>query len=170
MLFKGRRGAGKTLSMVREACIFYMNGWRVISNFKLPFGEYMKDEDILNIDKNSEIYRCVLVVDEIQLYLDSRSGMSKTSKKFSNFIQQIRKRGIILLCTTQYLNTVDKRLKQHLDYLASPKYYEKYHAVVLEYEDMTSVEDTFFEDPDVRRIVFDAKPIYPLYNTDELIR
>jgi len=62
---------------------------------------------------------------------DSRRSMAKQNLKFSNFIQQIRKRNIILLGTTQYSNTVDLRLRQHLDIIAYPNYIENIKYVKL---------------------------------------
>lgn len=169
VLYKGRRGCGKTLTMVKDSLRFYIDGWKIFHNFSMTFGQYISNEEILNIDKSSDLRRCVLVIDEIQIFFDSRQSMTKKNQKFSNFIQQLRKRGIILLCTTQFINTVELRLRQHLDIIAIPKFIEKYNVCQVKYEDVTSLEDEDILEPNSYTIVYDTTPIYNLYDTDTLI-
>ena len=169
LMYKGRRGAGKTLTLVKDALAYYENGWQVYSNIDLPFASYMENSEILAIDKSSDIYNCVLILDEIQIFFDSRRGTSKQNVTFSNFIQQIRKRNIILLCTTQFSNTIDLRLRQHLDVLAMPTFLKKYPICIVKYVDLTSLEDEWVVEAVTRTIVYDPKPIFELYNTSELV-
>lgn len=170
VMYKGKRGAGKTLTMVKDAFKFLNKGWLVYHNFSMVFGKYIDTKEILAIDKNSEIRNCVLVIDEIQIMFDSRRSMKNVNINFSNFIQQLRKRNIILLTTTQFSNTVDLRLRQHLDVIAEPKYSQKYDVCECKYTDVTSLEsENFFNEPTSFTVVFDAKPIYELYNTNTLI-
>ena len=100
VLYTGRRGAGKTLSMVKDGYKFSLNGYKVYSNIELGFAEYVENDWILNIHK-TELHDIVLIIDEIQLLIDSRRSARKGNVDFSYFIQQIRKRNIIILCTTQ---------------------------------------------------------------------
>lgn len=172
IMYKGRRGCGKSLTMVKDAYRFFKMNWKVYHNFSMKFGEFIDTEDILKIDKNSEIRNCVLVIDEIQIYLDSRRSMKKINMDFSNFIQQIRKRGIILLTTTQYTNTVDLRLRQHIDVIAEPRYNKDLHVCEVRYIDVTSAESTFidgFPEYNAFITVYDTKPVYDLYDTNTLI-
>jgi hypothetical protein len=169
VMYKGRRGAGKTLTLVKDAFTYYKNGWEIVSNFHLPFASYMDDKDIMAIDKTSDIRKVVLCIDEIQIFFDSRRGMAKGNLTFSNFIQQIRKRGIILLCTTQFSNTVDLRLRQHLDVIATPNFIDKYPVVAVKYIDLTSIEDEWVTEPVEKTVVYDPRPIFGLYDTEELI-
>ena len=171
VLYKGRRGCGKTLTMVKDGYRFHLAGWRVLRNFFCSFGEYISEDDILDLDKNSEIYNCVILIDEVQIFFDSRRSMKGTAINFSNFIQQIRKRNIILLGTTQYANTVDLRFRQHCDVLAYPNYIKKFNCCEVLYVDLTSTEDITIniKEPVHTKIVYDAIPIYKLYNTEELI-
>ena len=70
VIYLGRRGAGKTTTMVKDAYIEYMRGRRVISNMEsLTFGEYMSNEDIVKINKQSDIENAVLLIDEMQIFL-----------------------------------------------------------------------------------------------------
>lgn len=68
VLYRGARGKGKTLTMVKDAYKFHLLGYRVISNLNLKFGEYMSSTELLNLSKTSDLKNCILVIDEIELY------------------------------------------------------------------------------------------------------
>ena len=99
VLYKGKRGCGKTLTMVKDGWNYYKRGWRVLRNFDCSFGEYIGEEEILNLDKNSDLFNCVIMMDEVQIFFDARRSMRNQNLHFSNFVQQIRKRNIVLLGT-----------------------------------------------------------------------
>lgn len=173
ILYTGRRGCGKTLSMVKDAKKFFENGWTIYSNIELNFShEYMNDDDILKINADSKIDNCVLMIDELQVVLDSRRSMAKKNIEFSHFIQQIRKRNIVLLCTTQFGGTVDLRFRQHVDVEARPNYKKKWHVCEVLYVDVTSINDWDINDerPQVAKVLFNCKQIYGLYDTLNIVR
>jgi hypothetical protein len=174
VLYKGRRGCGKTLTMLKDGLKYYSAGYNILRNFNCSFGEYISNEEILALDKNSDIDNCVLMIDEMQIFFDSRRSMQKTSINFSNFIQQIRKRNIILLCTTQYSNTIDLRLKQHLDIIAYPNYNKEFSVCEVLYIDLTSIEDNLLtnrnSEPASIKVVYYAQPLFKIYNTNQMIR
>lgn len=172
VFYKGARGKGKTLTMVKDGSKYFKNGWRILRNFNCRFGEYIKEEEILNLSKDSELYNCVIMIDEIQVFFDARQSLRKNHINFSNFIQQLRKRNIILLATSQYSNTVDLRFRQHVDIIAYPKYIKEIQVCVVTYIDVTMIEDATLQKielPSVT-IVFNARKVFPLYDTTEMIR
>jgi hypothetical protein len=171
ILYKGRRGAGKTLTMIKDGYVFFKNGYKILRNFDCLFGQDITNEEILNLNKSSEVENCVLMIDEMQIFFDSRRSMRTSSIQFSNFIQQIRKRNIILLCTTQYSNTIDMRLRQHLDIIAYPNFDKKYDVCEVIYIDLTSIEDNILsgiQKPNYIQLVYYTKPFYKLYNTNQM--
>ncbi len=177
VIYTGRRGAGKTLTMIKDAINFYHDGWRIYSNMyslNIPH-TYISEEEMLGIDKHSGINDCVLIVDEIQLLLESRRSQKNTNVKFSHFIQQIRKRNIVMLCTTQFSGTVDVRLRQHIDVRVKPRIDVNLDVVFVIYEDLTSIEDEYGMQnslrgmPDSVSMVFDARDVYGVYNTREML-
>ena len=98
--------------------------------------------------------------------------MKSRNLNFSNFIQQIRKRNIILLGTTQYANTVDLRFRQHCDIVVYPKFVKDLNVCEVLYVDATSTEDLLFNrvsQPTTIPLVYEADKVFKLYNTDELI-
>lgn len=171
ILYKGRRGAGKTLSMVKDGYRYKENGYRIFSNFGLKFAEEISNDDILKLDKNSDIYDCVILIDEVQIFFDSRRSMKKEAMNFSNFIQQIRKRNITILGTTQYSNTVDLRFRQHTDIVAHPNFIKSLKVCEVTYIDMTSLEDmSGNQEPRSVKIVYNPIPIFKLYDTTKMIK
>lgn len=172
-LYTGARGRGKTLTMVKDGYQFYKNGYKILRNFSCEFGDYISNEEIVELDKESNIKNAVLMIDEIQIFFDSRRSGRKQNLNFSNFVQQIRKRNIHLLCTTQYANTVDLRLKQHLDFIARPFFNPEFNVCEVIYEDLTSVENSLFtgilKEPEKAIIVYDCLPVFKLYDTTEMI-
>jgi len=176
VLYKGRRGAGKTLTMTKDAYNYYCMGWNVYSNIEFQFPhEYISENDIISIDADSSINNCVLVIDEIQVLLDSRRSSRGRNVDFSYFIQQIRKRNIILLCTTQFTGTVDLRLREHIDVIAKPKYSKKHEVCEVTYMDLTAIEDfdmftEEFSSPPLRTIVYDCRLVYGLYDTNRIVK
>lgn len=172
-LYKGRRGSGKTLTMIKDGLQFYNDGYRILRNFDCTFGEYISDEEILELNKHSNISNCVIMIDEIQIFFDSRRSMAKQSLYFSNFIQQIRKRNIIVLATSQYSNTIDLRFRQHVDIIAYPQFYKQLNVCEVIYVDITSVEDNILGQtgkiPEHIKIVYDPIPLFKLYRTEEMI-
>lgn len=176
ILYKGARGRGKTLSMIKDGLAYYKKGYKILRNFSCAFGEYIASEDILQLSKESDLFDCVIMIDEIQIFFDSRRSQLKQNILFSNFVQQIRKRNIIILCTTQYSNTIDSRLRQHLDIVAFPNYMRKYGLCEVTYFDLSTLQDDMLMLGDFAetrkktiRIVYDARPIYALYDTTEMI-
>lgn len=173
VLYKGRRGAGKTLTMVKDGLIYSQNGYKVLSNFETPFSEYIAEEDILKLDKNSNLYNCVIMIDELQIFFDSRRSGKKENLNFSNFIQQVRKRNITILGTTQYSNTIDLRLRQHTDLVVYPNFLKNLNVCEVTYVDITTLEDTYMnfqQEPLSVKVVFNPINIFKLYNTSEMIK
>lgn len=172
VLYKGRRGIGKTLTMVKDGFQYYLDGWKVFGNLKTSFSKYISEEDILKLDKSSKLYNCVIMIDEIQIFFDSRRSMKKTSINFSNFIQQIRKRNIIILGTTQFSSTIDLRFRQHSDIIVYPNFNKRFNVCEAVYLDLTTIEDEYsrIKEPKNIKIVYNPVPVFNLFNTNEMIK
>jgi len=167
VLYKGRRGAGKTLTMVKDAINFYKRGWTIYSNFdiSIPYKKLTND-DILGLPENDNISDCVILLDEIQTIIDSRRSMKGDNLNFSYFIQQIRKKRIVLLATTQFTGTTDKRFREHVDVIVKPRIDFRYPIVKAEYFDMTSEEDFGFIKS--RAVIYNPEQVFGFYDTNEI--
>jgi len=171
VLYKGSVGKGKTLAMTFDAYKYFKAGYRIISNMKnLAFGDYLSSSEVLKLNRNSELFNCVLVLDEVQLFFDSRNFSKQENKDFSYFVQQRRKRNIIILCTSQFSNTIDLRLRQHVDFIAVPFFCKKSLICRVKYFNLTVFEDSFSNSIPLCAIVyFDSRVIFTLYNTAEML-
>ncbi len=166
VLLQGKRGSGKTLTVVELGLEYLEEGWKIYRNFSLPFGEYLSNEQILEFDRDSDFRDCVILIDEMQILFDSRLWNSKSSIKFSHFIQQLRKRNIVIIGSTQYVDTVEKRIRQHVDIIIQPSFDEDLNVCSYTATDLTSFESgelLYYE------VFYDAEPIFSLYDTKEII-
>jgi hypothetical protein len=168
VLFQGSRGSGKTLSLVYNSLEFLKNGWKIYRNFSLPYGEYISDDFVLSLTKESNLRDCVILIDEMQIFFDSRSWKDKGNIRFSHFIQQIRKRNIVILGTTQYVDTIEKRIRQHVDILIQPDFNDDLNVCSCVVTDLTSLESSS-RIPIFYEYFFDAKPIFSIYDSFELL-
>ena len=51
-LYKGAKGKGKTLTMIKDAYLYHLDGYKVYSNMKsVKFAKYITNEQILSINK-----------------------------------------------------------------------------------------------------------------------
>lgn len=175
VLYKGKRGCGKTLSMVKDGYIHYLRGWKVYANFFTTFSTYLDEDAIVSLNESSPYHDCVIMIDEIQILFDSRRSGRKQNLNFSYFIQQIRKRNIIVLCASQFSNTIDMRLRQHVDIIAYPMFDKVTKVCEVRYVDITSTEQDIFSIGMEKSFklgitIFEGKYIFPLYDTRQLIR
>lgn len=167
ILYVGHVGTGKSLTMVKDALQYYHQGKKILRNFKgCKFGEFISNDKISNLNKHSDVRDCVLLIDETQINFDSRRHYSPSNKNFSNFVQQIRKRRIILLIATQFANTIDLRIRQHVNYLVFPNFNENLNICAVDYMDMRSI-DNMFEEPRMVRIVYDPVPLFDVFDSYE---
>jgi hypothetical protein len=169
--YTGRRGAGKTLSMTNDAFQYYNAGYKIYTNMKsLSFAECIDEDQILELAKNDDFQDCALVLDEIQVLFDSRRSGRKQNINFLYFIQQIRKRNVHLLYTTQFSRRVDLGVREHTDIEARPKIIDKtarygVKLCMVTYEDLTASYETMV--PVLFRKVFIANEVYDFFDTNE---
>lgn len=170
-LYRGKRGAGKTLTMVKDAYKYYLRGWKIYTNmYSIPFAERLEEKEILELADNDGFFNCVVMIDEIQTLIDSRRSMRKANVDFNYFLQQIRKRNVYLFATTQYSKRVDIGFREQLDILVTPRFIKRKNRkslVDVTYTDLTVEE---YEGYNVhRRLVYDPTIIFGLYDTEERI-
>src|SRR6056297_409720 len=166
----GRRGAGKTLTMVKDIINFHQKGWKIYTNFPLFGIEHreLTNDEIIELIHNEKINNCVLAIDELQTLLDSRKSMKKANMDFSYFIQQIRKRGMVLMSTQQFMDNVEKRFRQHVDIIVKPnamKLPSGSMVVSVDYMDTTTEQDLGYID--TKSIVYDPSNVFDVYDTTQ---
>lgn len=126
--FTGGRGSGKTLSMSVEGAIQLISGRKVISNYPLSVkyrgddGQVkgyqsmpLKVEDMLTFDE--ELQDAFILMDEANLWTDSRRSQSLPNKLITRLLTLIRKRQLSIMVTTQSFSWLDVRLRFQVDLL-----------------------------------------------------
>ncbi len=165
--FKGRRGAGKTLGTTALGKMYSQKGWKVYSNYSVSFAEKKTNSFFRSIGADSDIQNCVLLLDELQILFDSRNTRDKENKEFGYYLQQLRKKNVIIVGTTQFMDTLEKRIRQQLDIVCCPVIDKGNNVVSVRFFDVTSLEDSSV--PDFVDGRFFAIPIFKDYDTNEII-
>ena len=172
-LYVGRRGCGKTTTLIKDAYRFKMAGWRVVTNMNsIAFADEVLDvAEILALLEGTET-DIVLVLDEIQTFIDSRRSMRGRNVQFTYYIQQIRKRNVTILAATQFARRVDVAFREHVDILVRPQYYPEYPVIEVRYQDLTLYEDGEYDPLGSGSgvVLFDPRGVFPLFDTHETIQ
>jgi len=167
----GNRGTGKTLFMTLEAFNQYRKQKTIYSNYELTFPKIDKckkpilipDDFFLNYEKFNLTNVC-LFFDEIYIYIDSRTSGSKSNRVMSYFFNQTRKTGVDLYYSTQFFSQVDKRLRFNTEVFVIPKAIKDKNKNLFILVEICNRDLKLLDKWLIR-----AKPIFNLYNTDEII-
>jgi hypothetical protein len=108
--YQGTLGAGKTLSMTRAGAAAFAAGQRIYANYDTVFAE-----PIESIKHLFQLRDAVLMLDELQSILDSREF--KNNAGITQWILIVRKLGLSILYTTQFLGQVDLRVRHVTEYV-----------------------------------------------------
>jgi len=167
----GGLGSGKTLLMIFLLYLEKRSGKLVMTNMSsvsyqdkpLHFEELLQD-----VQDNHALNNIALGLDEVHIFLDSRSAMSKSSKVASYFILQTRKRNVNLYFTSQHIGQVDIRLRNMIDRLyicENVKDEDGEKSDLFRYQ----VIDYSETRPRQYEFMLDGRKIYDLYDTAEII-
>ena len=167
--FIGDIGQGKTCSMIAYAYTMFRKGYQVFSNIKLNFPHQPLTIQVIMDYYDSDIRfekPTIFILDEAHMVLDSRSSMSARSKFISYMVLQTRKRGIMMLYTTQHYHQVEKRLRASTDAFVEC-YFKKKNGQNYILNVFNIVRHNSIK---TKKIAFNPTPIFKLYNTYEVVR
>jgi len=170
--FIGKMGSGKTLNMTKWALMLKnTTGLDVYSNYHIAGCKYWnKIKDIQNK------VNIIVVVDEIHVLFDSRDWDTKERYKFTQWFTQIRHRGIIFIYATQRTDTLEKRIRNHTDYMIwcskntvfDAKKQKSYIFSEKIYDTQMSLDQALYCKT-LKTPEKNAKWLYNLYDTTEII-
>lgn len=175
MNFIGRMGGGKTLSMTIEVYKFYLKGYKIYANYGLNFPYIHLDKDLFDqmIEGEEQLSDCVIAIDEMHIWMDSRNSKDKKQQAATYFALQTRKRNVILMLTTQNEDQVDKRLRRSVDILVFCENISIQTATVKKGIPIYVVRQFLYRDKlHMRPLVkkpFLANPYFCLYDTNQII-
>lgn len=168
-IYVGSMGSGKTLSMVRQAYEYYLDGYKILSNMKLNF-PYQKitSKDIVEFAKNKKgLYNTIVLIDELHIFLDSRRSASRKNLIGSYFITQTRKQKVKLLGTTQHRHQIDRRVRDNTDLFIDCEKIELPTTLngkkVLLFTNHINTRESY------EKVRFVGNKYFNLYDTEELI-
>jgi hypothetical protein len=187
-VYIGTLGSGKTLSMVRDLLTDSKErNRRIISNLVLSFSNNLISQkffDSFSEGQSQELFDVDLDIDELHIFLDSRSSTFKGNKYLSYFILQTRKRGVELKGTTQFYNQIDKRLRKVCDYITKCDAFLRIDNKMLPVTPVMAsrgltkeqskvlwiLNQTFTQDGKiVKKEIFRAEPFFDKYDTKQII-
>lgn len=123
--FTGYRGSGKSLAAAAMAIIDYMvQGYTVWSNMGIQYGlevggfqvayasQPLDKADVLKL----RLGKGLVVVDEVNVeFSEARRSQTNRNLQFNGLLQQLRKRQLDMIYTTQHEMWVDNRLRFQTD-------------------------------------------------------
>jgi len=107
-VYQGRVGQGKTLYLVSKIHEFLRRGRHVYTNISIDVHDRYKPQytQIETLDECASLREGEIVLDEIQVYLNSRNW-DKLDPRFQVFLQQHRKRGLNITGACQSIKRAD---------------------------------------------------------------
>ena len=118
------RGNGKTNVMTYYGRREYLADKAVYSNYKTLFSKQITMQKMMDMIIHDDLRNVVLLIDEIQIMLNSLGAKHTVVKFVDKAIAQTRKKGVDILYTSQRFWNVHARLRQQTDVVIKPK---KYH-------------------------------------------
>lgn len=172
--FIGTIGGGKTASAVYEAYKYHQLGYTVYSNIKLSFPSVSLTKEKFDdlVANDHQLQNAVLLLDEVHIWLDSRGSMKKKNRAITYFILQTRKRNIRMLCTTQHLHQVDKRLRDSVDILVFCRNMSNQTSTITNDQEVFIEQQYVYqwrEDQKPKIKVIYINPLFQLYDTREIV-
>lgn len=172
---EGFMGDGKTIYMVRNALIDWLNQRKIYANFGLRGIDYspLIVTDFLNTKTAAKYKNASLFIDEITLFMDCRRSSRKENVAISTLLRQSRKRSICIYYSAQSLDELDLRLLRYtsLFVIAERVYRADKNGVMKEAEDYRqyTIIDTRQRKENTTHILLKITPYYKYYDTDEII-
>jgi len=113
----GIQGQGKTNSMTAYGMLVSMlTKQSLFANYSLYGCEYTK---IHSFQELKAIKKGIVLLDELWLSMDSRASQTRNNRALTGWLQQTRKKDLIVFYTTQLFSQVDYRLRQATQWVIS---------------------------------------------------
>lgn len=156
----GRMGTGKTLSQtILMTYLHHVTGVPIAANYTINLPSASKVKSLMDITaKNSEVFG----FDEIWLSADAREWSNNV--KLTQWINQTRKKKMIIFYTTQHIRQVEMRIRNATDVLiVCEKTAEGHWLTFIDFQYKT-IGRRYLIPHEV------AQKFYPLYDTYEVLQ
>lgn len=161
----GDRGAGKTCFMTRQAKHYADEGMKIFSNYHLIGIDYQPISFAQLAILPDYLENAVVFLDEIQIGADAYEIFKRSNKAITKFATQLRKRKITLYYSTQVFTMATKRLRQQTNFIIES------HVTQTEglFRIMVFDKNLPPKQQFINEFIFDGRPYFPMYDTDEVI-
>lgn len=152
----GKMGAGKTLSMtILSSYLARATGAPLYANYGLK-----NSEKVESLNEAVEKDKAILNLDEIWLSADSRAW--KDNVRLTQWVNQTRKKQMIVFYTTQHIRQVEMRIRNGTDILIYCE--KKPDGIWLNFIDWQ------YKKLGKRFLIENPSRFYPLYDTYEVLK
>ena len=113
-------GNGKTMSMTWFGYMDFLEGRKVVSNYKTNFSDMKTVHEMVDLFNETDLQNITLLIDEIHVIYDSLGHKQEKNRFIRNMITQTRKRRVDLYYTCQRWMSVNKTLREMTTYILLP--------------------------------------------------
>lgn len=110
-MYVGGRGMGKSVAAVADAAMAYKAGISVIHNGAMFFGEELDLDRMMD----NGYSQCLIVLDELEEYLNNLRTSSTVQVDLISMLIQMRHQDVEILATTQHAKEINGRFKTRTD-------------------------------------------------------
>lgn len=163
----GKRGSAKTTLATKLVYDEMMTeGTKIVANFHLNCEfTYKSFADIVELPE--DLVNANIIMDEIFVGAGSRSSLSKTNIKMTEFVTQIRKRNCNVIIIAQTARLIDINIRDQVDYIIEMTFITKgFFGVIVRDRDNWDNNSNI-----INSFVFDAREFFKLkiFETNEII-
>lgn len=174
----GDRGSGKTNLMTKYLYDFSLEGYDIVANYPVKFkARYMPFSEIRKMPE--EIEDTIIGMDELGIGADSYDFFSKDVKMITDLIAQIRKLHCRVYYTVQRFNMIARRLRLQTDGFIFMEDLDRMNMILPDgkvarthrevCKGMFRAQFVDSEMRPTRSVIFDGKPYWSKYNTDQRV-
>lgn len=161
----GEMGDGKTLTATALAKIYNDMGLNIFANYTLYDIPYIP-VDFDSLAKFEDwLHDGVVIIDEAHVGIDAYKFFKQKTQNITLFVTQLRKKNLILILTTQRFKMLANRLRIMTSHTFQCSKTEFDNIFQVDVFNITKAPP----DDYVRTFFIDGKPIYGLYDTDQII-
>ncbi len=165
----GNLGSGKTLLASILAYTFKQKGYKIYANYNLKIRDYYIDlsnpEEFIKVfEKINPKIKNLMVLDELYIFLDSRTSASIRNRLYDTIVLQSRKLNLNIIHTEQDPKAVDLRLRLITNYYLYPEYDKENDLLNI------TVFDNLYAQPIRNLKVENVSRFFNLYDTTQKIK
>jgi len=162
-LIAGERGNGKTLFMCIMALLFEASHKQYFTNFSLN-GNFIKHRlpfSITNFYNYPDVK--AIFLDEMHNISDQYSNQASATKLLVALFSQSRKRGQLIMLSTQFVDKIAKDLRNLIDIIVYPRFLEREDRLYLFLWDLKRHGKIAL------KVINNVSRFFKYYDTDEII-